>query len=340
MANTRVTTPVTDFDKTNTTQGLKLPSGTNSNQPAGVNAIQGMLRNNTEETVNSSASALTHYNGTEWKYFTASVSSLSYSIEFLVVAGGGGAGNTVSYGYYGGGGGAGGYLTGTTTTDPGLILDADIGTAGSNTSIGNPGTDGGDSILTLDSIIQAQATGGGGGGGNDDPGTNGGSGGGAGGNDTTNNGGSTVAGTGAAIDTTVQGYAGGNHIGGYQIGAGGGGGAGGPGGSPINVNGGDGGATQNNSITGTSTPYAGGGAGGHGFLDGSTEQDGNAPAGAGPNTGFGGSVFETSGDTGVIILKIPSSNYSGTVTGSPIVDTSSVTGYTILKFAGDGTYTT
>ena len=53
MANTRVTTPVTDFDKTNTTQGLKLPSGTNSNQPTGVDAIQGMLRNDTGETSRS-----------------------------------------------------------------------------------------------------------------------------------------------------------------------------------------------------------------------------------------------------------------------------------------------
>lgn len=77
MANTRVTTPVTDFDKTNTIQGLKLPSGTNSNQPTGVDAIQGMLRNDTEETVNGSASTLTHYNGTEWKYFAAT-ESLDY----------------------------------------------------------------------------------------------------------------------------------------------------------------------------------------------------------------------------------------------------------------------
>jgi hypothetical protein len=74
MANTRVTNPVTDFDKSNTTQGLKLPSGTNSNQPIGVDAIQGMLRNDTEETVDSSASALTHYNGTNWRYFAATES--------------------------------------------------------------------------------------------------------------------------------------------------------------------------------------------------------------------------------------------------------------------------
>ena len=68
MANTRVTTPVTDFDKTNTTQGLKLPSGTNSNQPSGV---QGMIRNDTGETTGGSISALEHHNGTNWQYFAA-----------------------------------------------------------------------------------------------------------------------------------------------------------------------------------------------------------------------------------------------------------------------------
>jgi len=71
---TKVTAPVTGFDKTNTTQGLKLPSGTNSNQPAGVSAIQGMIRNDIEETVDSSASAMTHYNGTNWQYFAATES--------------------------------------------------------------------------------------------------------------------------------------------------------------------------------------------------------------------------------------------------------------------------
>ena len=71
---TRATTPVTGFDKINTTQGLKLPSGDNSNQPAGALAEQGMIRNDTEETVDSSASALTHYNGTAWQYFAATES--------------------------------------------------------------------------------------------------------------------------------------------------------------------------------------------------------------------------------------------------------------------------
>jgi len=74
MAITKVTTPVTDFDKATSLPGLKIPSGDNSNQPAGAAAAQGMIRNDTEETVDSSASALTHYNGTAWQYFAATES--------------------------------------------------------------------------------------------------------------------------------------------------------------------------------------------------------------------------------------------------------------------------
>jgi hypothetical protein len=70
MANTRVTNPVTGFNSA-TEEGLKLPSGTNANQPSGV---QGMIRNDTEETVDSSASAIAHYNGTNWQYFAATES--------------------------------------------------------------------------------------------------------------------------------------------------------------------------------------------------------------------------------------------------------------------------
>jgi hypothetical protein len=62
MANTRVTNPVTDFDKSTSLPGLKLPSGTNANQPSGV---QGMIRNDTGETTGSSASAIEHHNGTK-----------------------------------------------------------------------------------------------------------------------------------------------------------------------------------------------------------------------------------------------------------------------------------
>lgn len=52
MANTRVTNPVTGFNSA-TEEGLKLPSGTNANQPSGV---QGMIRNDTGETTGRYAS--------------------------------------------------------------------------------------------------------------------------------------------------------------------------------------------------------------------------------------------------------------------------------------------
>ena len=72
MANTRVTNPVTGFNSA-TEEGLKLPSGTNANQPSGV---QGMIRNDTDETTGSSASAIKHYNGADWQYFEATESAL------------------------------------------------------------------------------------------------------------------------------------------------------------------------------------------------------------------------------------------------------------------------
>jgi len=71
MANTRVTNPVTEFNSA-TEEGLKLPSGTNANQPSGV---QGMIRNDTGETTGSSASAIEHHNGTNWQYFAATESA-------------------------------------------------------------------------------------------------------------------------------------------------------------------------------------------------------------------------------------------------------------------------
>ena len=67
---TRVTNPVTGFESP-VDIGLKLPSGTNANQPSGT---QGMIRNDTGETTGSSTSAIEHYNGTTWKYFAATES--------------------------------------------------------------------------------------------------------------------------------------------------------------------------------------------------------------------------------------------------------------------------
>ena len=68
---TRVTNPVTGFESP-VDIGLKLPSGTNANQPSGT---QGMIRNDTSETTGGSTSAIEHYNGTTWKYFAATESA-------------------------------------------------------------------------------------------------------------------------------------------------------------------------------------------------------------------------------------------------------------------------
>ena len=70
MANTKVTNPVTGFNSA-TEEGLKLPSGTNANQPSGV---QGMIRNDTGENTGGSTSAIEHHNGTNWQYFAATES--------------------------------------------------------------------------------------------------------------------------------------------------------------------------------------------------------------------------------------------------------------------------
>ena len=66
FSGNKVTTPVTDFNKPNTEEGLKIPSGTSSNRPIGV---EGMVRNDTNESSKGSSSAITYYNGTNWRYF-------------------------------------------------------------------------------------------------------------------------------------------------------------------------------------------------------------------------------------------------------------------------------
>ena len=43
------------------------------------------------------------------------------------------------------------------------------------------------------------------------------------------------------------------------------------------------------------------------------------------------------GGSGIVILRMPTANYSGTTTGSPIV--SEVGSDTVVQFIGNGTYT-
>lgn len=79
FSGTKVTTPVTDFNKTNTEEGLKIPSGTSSNQPTGV---EGMIRNDTNQSSKGSASAITYYNGTDWRYFANELNTSFNTVLF------------------------------------------------------------------------------------------------------------------------------------------------------------------------------------------------------------------------------------------------------------------
>jgi hypothetical protein len=56
------------------------------------------------------------------------------------------------------------------------------------------------------------------------------------------------------------------------------------------------------------------------------------------NTGGGGGGYQGSaGGTGVVMLSVPTANYSGSTTGSPTVVTNGI--YTVIIFKGNGTYT-
>jgi hypothetical protein len=61
------------------------------------------------------------------------------------------------------------------------------------------------------------------------------------------------------------------------------------------------------------------------------------------NTGGGGGGANSSGGvggnggSGVVIISVPTVNYTGTVTGSPVVTTSGSN--TVIKFVSSGTYT-
>ena len=356
MANTRVTTPVTDFDKSTILPGLKLPSGDNSNQPAGAAAAQGMIRNDTEETVDSSASAIAHYNGTAWQYFAATESpdAPPINVDYLVVAGGGAGGRL------GGGGGAGGYRTsfgsgsingGLTAVETsqnllvGISYTVTIGAGASSVFNGNStlANSGSDSIF--DGITSITSTGGGGGRNHSDG--NGGSGG--------SGGGAASAGnsfSGGSRETSpVQGFSGAANSASVPYPGGGGGGAGAAGSTP------NGGTALSSSITGTATLMAGGGGGGSqtGYYGGSLVNPGGgggAGNGSGSSTagsnavnntgsGGGGGGYSNnyglggSGGSGLVILRYPIANNINIVTGtSPIAAdlNATVAGSTTEKF--------
>jgi len=163
--------------------------------------------------------------------------------------------------------------------------------------------------------------------------------------------------------TASQGNNGGAGLGGgnTNTGGGGGGGAGAAGVNAANSAGGNGGAGLQSDITGTNTYYAGGGGGGtwaniSGDPNGGTGGTGGGGNGgehydnpstqtAGTaNTGGGGGAAGITdgtvkaGGSGVVILQFTTSGTSYSTTGSPTVDTSSVSNKTVLKYTGSGTF--
>ena len=318
-------------------------------------------------TKNFSGIKLVYVNATVgWRSVSTSnvsdVARVAYNVDYLIVAGGGGGGGGI-----GGGGGAGGMKTGTIQFNPLTTYTATVG-AGGTKSTGTVsgygtlsiGTNGGDSSLAGSDITTITSTGGGLGGSyhstSVDQGSDGGSGGGAaalGSGDITIPGGSGTVGQGNDGGDAFAGSA--------KHGTGGGGGAGAAGEDGVSpgTNAGDGGDGSQSDITGSSVYYAGGGGGG--CHEGVTVTGGNGGQGGGgdggldaspsnrqsvagtTNLGGGGGAGRYSsnndganGGSGVVILKILTSDYSGSVTGSPTVTTSG--SHTIVKFTGTGTY--
>jgi hypothetical protein len=260
--------------------------------------------------------------------------SISYGGTYLVVAGGGGGGEQQASVTNGGGGGAGGFLTGSATFIVGSVYTVTVGAGG---AVNNNGSD---SIL----VGIATAIGGGFGAGVTAAraGGNGGSGG----------GGSAAGGGGAGGSGTFgQGTVGGSGSDGGNYLGGGGGGASTAGDTGSST--GNGGAGTASSITGSSVTYAGGGGGGGnsgqfgaggagGGGRGGTNVSNSAVAGTANSGGGGGGSanntgFAAAGGSGVIIISVPSTNYSGVTTGSPTITTSGSN--TIIKFTASGTYT-
>lgn len=269
--------------------------------------------------------------------------SVNYSVSYAMIAGGGaGGGNNSGNSAAGGGGGAGGYLTGTASIYKGLTYNIVVGAggAGSTTTAGSAGNGNNTTFYGLTAIA------GGGGGAFATDAASGGSGGGGRSN--------VVSGGAGGSGTSGQGNAGGAggtaSLGGA---GGGGGGAGSTGAVGTNGNGGNGGNSVTETLTGTSIALGGGGGGGGQNAGGSAGTNGGA--GAAPNSngsnatanrGGGGGGYDTvsgtaysggNGGSGIVILSVPTANYSGTYTGTVTVTTNGSN--TILRFTSSGSYT-
>ena len=271
----------------------------------------------------------------------------SIDIEYLAVAGGGGGGCGI-----GGGGGAGGMLTSTyTAVATGTVITVTVGPGGAGGAISGgfaqPGSNGANTVISGSGLSTVTTIGGGGGGAAGASGIPGAAGGSGGGGSYYN---VPAGGDQGGLGTSGQGNDGGDG----NPWAGGGGGAGAVGANNTGSVSGDGGIGLQSSITGSATYYAGGGGGG-GFSPASIPPgaggsgggsagsysdaaDGTAnTGGGGGGGGVNGGLSGGDGGSGVGILRLLTSQYTGTTTGSPTVTTSG--SYTVITFTVDGTYT-
>lgn len=258
-----------------------------------------------------------------------------YNMQYVAVAGGGAGGDSNS-----GGGGAGGMLEASgVQVNGGETLTITVGAGGA--SVDNAvGNDGSNSVISGAGIVAVTCIGGGGGNGRD-----GGSGGGA--KYSSSTGGNGTSGQGN--------NGGGANTSSPQFGAGGGGGKGAVGGTGNSNAGGAGGAGQATSITGSSVTLAGGGGGsvdqsnsaagaggsgggGNGTKDSNTGTDGTANTGGGGGGSHNPTTGSGAGGSGVVYIRVPTANYTGTTTGSPTVTTTGSD--TVMKFTANGTYST
>jgi hypothetical protein len=277
---------------------------------------------------------------------TDALEPASYSVDFLVIAGGGGGARDAASSGAGSAGGAGGYRNSFSTETsggggsseasltftPGVVYTVTVGAFGAGATTDNAnGVTGSNSSISGTGISTITSSGGGGGVFGTGPGQTGQSGGSGGG-------GSAANGAGGA-GTANQGFNGGG--GGSANGGGGGGGAGALGGTGSGETPGNGGNGLASSITGSSVSRGGGGGGGvyDSRAPASTGGTGGGGAGAvngtpatagtvntGGGGGGGGATPSTQGNggnggSGVVILRMPTSSYSGTTTGSPTVTT-------------------
>jgi hypothetical protein len=276
--------------------------------------------------------------------------------DFLCIAGGGGGGRQNA-----GGGGAGGYRNSfnneasggggssetALTLTQGAVYTITVGDGGTNTNARTSnGGNGNDSSIIGTGISITSI--GGGGGSSDGSGSGFQNQGGAGGS-----GGGSASGTAGGSGTSNQGYDGGSGYSGANSSGGGGGGASAVGETAPQGRGGNGGNGLSSSITGSAVTRAGGGggvtedSGGNmgtaGTGGASAGSYGGSPSAGTVNTGSGGGgshqATSGAGGKGVVILRMATADYTGTTSGSPTVDQSTVSGQTILIFNASGSYT-